>query len=101
MELPSPENKKSYYDLFKKLSGLCVQKQEDFLEQCCEEIMKLHDADHQSKAVWRAINLISGNSVSKGIMREKLWYNHFNNLFSPPSSTESNAADEELPTGIH
>jgi hypothetical protein len=41
--------------------------------------MKLHDADHQSKAVWRKINSITGNSVSKGIItsesdaeREKL-----------------------------
>jgi hypothetical protein len=70
--------------------------------------MKLHDADHQSKAAWKAINSITGNSVSKGIItvesdaeREKLWYNHFNNLLSPPSSAESNADNEELPTGIH
>jgi hypothetical protein len=28
-------------------------------------------------------------------------YNHFNNLLCPPSSAESNADDEELPTGIH
>jgi hypothetical protein len=28
-------------------------------------------------------------------------YNHFNYLFSPPSSAESNADDEELPTGKH
>jgi Endonuclease-reverse transcriptase len=46
MSLPSTEIKKSYYDLCKKFSDLYVQKQEDFLEQCDEGIMKLNDADH-------------------------------------------------------
>jgi hypothetical protein len=70
--------------------------------------MKLHDADHQSKVVWSEINSITGNSVSRVIItaegdaeREKLWYNHFNNLLGPPSSPEGNADDEELPTEIH
>jgi hypothetical protein len=33
--------------------------------------------------------------------REKLWYNHFNNPLSLPSSVESNSSNKELPAGIH
>jgi hypothetical protein len=81
--------------------------QEDFLDQCCKEIIKLHDADHQSKAVWSTIYLVTGNSISKGIIiaerdaeRNQLWYNHFNNLLSPPTSAESNTGNEDLSRGI-
>ena len=106
--LPSSENKQLFCDISKKLSDQYVEKEEMFLEQCCGEIMKLHDADHQSKAVWRAINTITGKTISKGIIsaesdaeRENLWYNHFNNLLSPPPSTDNISDDEDLPTGIH
>jgi hypothetical protein len=39
--LHSPKNKKLYYDLGKKLCELYFQMQEDFLEQCFDEIMML------------------------------------------------------------
>jgi hypothetical protein len=47
VQLPSPENKKLFYDLCMKFNDLYVQKQEDFLEQCCEVIMKLHGTHYQ------------------------------------------------------
>jgi hypothetical protein len=70
--------------------------------------MILHGDYHQSKDEWKTINLFTGKSVSKGTItaesdaeRKKLWYTHFKNLLSPPSSAESNTDNEELPTGIH
>jgi hypothetical protein len=70
--------------------------------------MKQHDADHQSKAVWRAVDLrVTGKSISKGIIAaeseeelKNLWFSHFYNLITPVTSSESDTNCDNFPTGI-
>jgi hypothetical protein len=69
--------------------------------------MKLHSADHQSKAVWEAMKSRTVKSISKITIAarsveelEKLSYNHVNNLLGPPTSTESDTDGDNLPSRI-
>ena len=104
----SVASKELYLRLSKELATLYVCKQEAYLTTSCEEIMKLHDQDHQSKAVWRAIGDISGKRRSSdnpviaaedSAERGRLWQLHFSKLLGAASvDTES---IDELPTGVH
>ena len=102
----SDERKVRYLQLSKELSTLYVTKQECFLNTTCMEIMKLHDQDHQSKAVWRAIDVITGRKRSScpliaaedSTERGRLWHSHFSKLLGSPLDTQS---VDELPTGVH
>jgi hypothetical protein len=68
----------------------------------------LHDSNHQSKAVWSAINRISGKgSTVKGIIsaesdkeKETLWFNHFSKLLSPDVSSTVHHSTAGL-VGVH
>ena len=103
---PTDANKSDFKNRAKQFSELYVSKQEKFLNSCCEDIMKLHDSNHQSKAVWKAVNQISGRGRSsvRGVIsaesdkeKEGLWFNHFEKLLSP-SLSGSDAPDL---IGIH
>ena len=105
----SVASKELYLRLSKELATLYVCKQEAYLITSCEEIMKLHDQDHQSKAVWRAIGDISGKRRSSdnpviaaedSAERGRLWQLHFSKLLGAVSVDTTESIDE-LPTGVH
>ena len=68
--------------------------------------MKLHDQDHQSKAVWRAIGDKRRSSDNPVIAAEdsaergRLWQLHFSKLLGAVSVDTAESIDE-LPTGVH
>ena len=92
---PTEVNRGKLRSIAKEFSELYLKKQENFLEETCDSIMRLSDSNHQSKAAWTAINQSSGRKPTKmGIISatsdeelDQLWYNHFNKLLNPDASS--------------
>ena len=90
---PSSINRHLYRESCKHLSDLYLSKQELYLNNCCKEITALHEANHQSKVIWKTINNISNRRSRPNInvcadsddILEQIWHEHFTKLLNPTS----------------